>query len=519
MPRRDNTLFLLSGERGNLQFCLKSDADADVSAAVKTELPFRLYRVREIYSGLPIREDYKNCTLINDGRPGFYPDLLEPFDGTLHLEKNKIITLWLEVFTEGKEGNYEISFAVNGAGKEISEKAQVHIHPLKLEDQTLIYTDWFHSDCLASYYKVPVFSEEYWRITENFIKNAAEHGVNCILTPLFTPPLDTEVGGQRPTVQLVGITKTGRGYSFDFALLTRWIELCRKYGIRYFEFSHFFTQWGAKRAPKIVVRTKTGEKQRFGWHTRALSKSYLRFLKSFGKALKDYTDAMGITQRCFVHCSDEPGSGDLRHYKKCAAAVHAYFGAYVHMDALSDLEFYSKNIVPLPVPSEGAVSAFADAGAPRLWTYYCCGQYHNELPNRFFAMPSVRNRILGVLLYQYRCEGFLHWGFNFYYTQYSRRLVDPFTETDAGLQFPSGDAFTVYPGEGGEALPSLREKVFYEGLSDLRALRTAERVCGRERVCALIKDTLGEISFTSYPMEDEKFFDFRKKLFELCENE
>ena len=47
-----------------------------------------------------------------------------------------------------------------------------------------------------------------------------------ILTPIFTPPLDTAVGGERRTVQLVGITKTGSEYSFDFTLLERWINLC-----------------------------------------------------------------------------------------------------------------------------------------------------------------------------------------------------------------------------------------------------------------------------------------------------
>ena len=31
-------------------------------------------------------------------------------------------------------------------------------------------TEWFHADCLASYYRVPVFSKEHWRIIEEFIK-------------------------------------------------------------------------------------------------------------------------------------------------------------------------------------------------------------------------------------------------------------------------------------------------------------------------------------------------------------
>ena len=36
------------------------------------------------------------------------------------------------------------------------------------------HTEWFHSDCLANYYGEEVFSEEYWRIVENFVKTAGE---------------------------------------------------------------------------------------------------------------------------------------------------------------------------------------------------------------------------------------------------------------------------------------------------------------------------------------------------------
>ena len=37
--------------------------------------------------------------------------------------------------------------------------------------------------------------------------NAVAHGVNLLYTPLFTPPLDTQVGGERTTVQLVDVER------------------------------------------------------------------------------------------------------------------------------------------------------------------------------------------------------------------------------------------------------------------------------------------------------------------------
>jgi hypothetical protein len=57
-------------------------------------------------------------------------------------------------------------------------------------------------------------------------------------------------------MQLVGVSKNGDKYTFDFTLLDKWVALCRKYGIEYFEMSHLFTQWGVGYCPKIIVDGK-----------------------------------------------------------------------------------------------------------------------------------------------------------------------------------------------------------------------------------------------------------------------
>ena len=98
--------------------------------------------------------------------------------------------------------------------------------------RSFLHTEWFHSDCLADYYHVKPFSEEHWKILENFIRLYAARGINTILTPVFTPPLDTAVGGERTTVQLLDIRKDGDTYSFDFfetGALDRNLPLCRNY--------------------------------------------------------------------------------------------------------------------------------------------------------------------------------------------------------------------------------------------------------------------------------------------------
>src|SRR5699024_11757910 len=64
----------------------------------------------------------------------------------------------------------------------------------------------------------------------------------------------------------------------------------------------------------------------------------------------------------------------------------------------------------------------------------------------------------------------LHWGYNFWWSQFSLRPIDPFEETCAGGGFFGGDAFAVYPGPDGSAWLSIRHRVFAQAMADHRAL-------------------------------------------------
>ncbi len=516
LQNKDIKLSLLSGERGNFQIALRSSTDEAVKVSTDCDA-VKISEVKEIYAGYAIdKEECGDILLVNDGNSGYYPDLLDDFDGTLTLIKDQTKALWAEVDTSAlKPGKYTVSFTLSTEKEEKVLSSHIEVLEAKLPEQKLIHINWFHSDCLATYYNVEIMSEDYWKITESFVKNAVMHGVNCLLTPLFTPPLDTAEGGERPTVQLVKVTRRQNyRYEFDFTLLDRWVDMCLRCGVKYFELSHLFTQWGAKHAPKIIANTSKGEKRIFGWETSATSRGYMNFLSQLGPALKEFTDKKGITDICFIHCSDEPSLEDINSYKKASDAVRKYFSCYEHIDALSDYDFYKEGLISTPVPEEGSIEEFM-GNVPKLWTYYCCGQYRNNLPNRFFALPSIKARILGVLLYKYNCTGFLQWGFNFYYSQHSKRAIDPFRETDAGGAFPSGDAFVVYPGKDGKPLSSLRQKVFYDGFQDISALIALENKHSREFALGLIEKELGDINFTSYPLDENLLLNFREKVNEL----
>ena len=162
------------------------------------------------------------------------------------------------------------------------------------------------------------------------------------------------------------------------------------------------------------------------------------------------------------------------------------------------------------MPAVNKIAPFIEHKVQPLWTYYCCSQNVN-VSNRFLAMPSWRNRILGVLLYKFDIDGFLHWGYNFYYSQYSKTLIDPFTVTDALGAFPAGDTFSVYPGKT-QTLASIRLKVFYEALQDRWFLKQMEKKLGKKRVLAVLEDGLNRaLQFDDFPASAAYILNIRER--------
>ncbi len=509
-----NRLSGFRNEKTAFQFAFASDENLnDITIEVSENL--NIYRVLSVPSVKPVDGDVDDYYLRKT--PGLYPDVLRPYKGeNFTIPQNTWMSFYIEAESP-EAGIHEIEITVkNRDGESLgSEKITLEIIDAALPEQSLIYTNWFHSDSLATYYKVPVFSDEFWRIVENFIKTASEHGMNFILTPLFTPPLDTKIGSERLTVQLVGVKKTDAGYEFDFTKLKKWIDICKKNGIRYFEMSHLFTQWGALHAPKIMAEVDGETKRIFGWETDSTGDEYKDFLTSLAPCLTEFLEKEGVADNCFFHVSDEPSESALEVYGKLSTLMHELFGKRFRIiDALSEFEFYEKGYVPLPIPCEDHIEDFAGK-VPELWTYNCCGPKDRYYSNRFFSMPLQRTRIIGMQMYKYNVKGFLHWGYNFYFSQLSVRPVDPFAESDADCAFSSGDAFVVYPAPDGTAWTSVRLKAMNEAFQDMRALQLLENLAGKDKVMEILENNDGErfnLTFTDYPRSEKWHLEKREEI-------
>jgi len=502
---------------GRVLYDVKLDGDLSKYATLREVIS--LPASMPVVPGAPV-DNYLRST------PGLYPDLLIPlrYHSRVSVVRGSLCAIWVEVdLSEISDtvpaGERELSVTlINGDSVAAREALTVEIIDAELPPQTLKFTQWFYCDCLANYYNCEVWSERHWEIVESFARTARKNGINMLLTPVFTPSLDTYIGGERLTTQLVGVTKNENEYSFDYSLLDRWIDMCDRVGIEYLEIAHFFTQWGAQHAPKVMATVDGEYKQIFGWETDAVSNEYTEFLRQFIVSFLDYMKARGDDKRCYFHISDEPSQEQLPFYKAAKDSISDLLEGYVIMDALSNYEFYSQGVVDTPIPGTDHTTPFIENKVEGLWTYYCSSQWR-DVSNRFLAMPSYRNRSIGMQMYKYDIVGFLHWGYNFYNTQYSYDPINPYLDTCGDGWVPSGDTFSVYPASNGTALESLRIVVFNDALQDMRAMQLAESLCGKEKVVETIEAAFGkEIAFKVCARSADEILAVREAVNELIKN-
>lgn len=501
---------LLGGESFSYQLAISTTERTDLKVSVSSPLSehIKLYEVKNTIIDFAVYDGADDDYLTKE--PGIMPDILIPIESENEIIRfvNDSGAIWVSVKIPENTpaGSYPITVSLtsSNAFEEITIKQTLTVNVIgaNIPKQKTIFTQWFHVDCIADVHNVPIYSEEHWDLIDKYMSLASDLGINMILTPVITPPLDTEIGTTRPCTQLVKIEKQDEKYLFNFSLLKRWIELANKNNMKYFEISHLFSQWGLKYAPNIKVYENGKEDYMFGWHTDSQSEEYRNFLNQFIPSLIEFFKSENIKERCYFHISDEPSLEHMETYKYAYDLIKPLIEDCNILDAISNYDFYGNGLISHPVTATSHIEEFFEHEVKNQWAYYCCGQI-NKFGNRFLAMPSYRNRILGLQLYKFNVVGFLQWGYNFYYSQLSRKKINPYLTTSADKGFPSGDSFSVYPVNNG-VVPSLRALIFKEALEDIEICRLLESYIGRDAVIEMI-DTEAKmnVTFSEYPRNTE----------------
>ncbi len=459
--------------------------------------------------------------------PGVYPDLLTPlrYDGRICPSRDKLRSIWVDVeIPKGYSGESSLTIALSiddakianedsssySTQADIENSVTINVISADLPAEELMFTQWFYPDCIASYYNLEVYSDRHFEIMESFISLAVKRGRNVIYTSLLTPFLNVSNPFYRNPAQLVRVELTGGKYSFDFSLVDKWVDMCDRCGVKYFEISHFFQQHSVERSAHVYANVDGEYKRIFGWETGATDPEYIDFLRELIPAFLSHMKKRGDDKRCIFHISDEPTLETLDNYKAAKEAIFDLISDYKTIDALSDFEFYELGVLANPVPTTTHAMPFIEANVPDLWIYYACCELV-DYTNCYVAMPSWRTRSLGFQLYKYEnITGFLHWGYNYYNNRASGDAINPFIDLGGEDWVPAGDTFVVYPGQDGTPLESIRMLTLEEALQDYRAMKLAERYYSHAEVVAAIEQVLGEpITFKRCAHSEEEMLAIR----------
>lgn len=532
---RFEKLSALKGEKVSFQIAVRCNEPAALQSSVidGAGLEINIREVLNVPSLMPaVPED--EYTLRTE--PGLYPDALMPINKEIALSEKNWHALWVtvDVPESAKAGLFKLKFHLKFISRyahaawckepimDLEESIDLEIADAVLPEQELKVTHWFYADCIQHHHHVSPWSEEHWALLEKYFRNFAAHHSNLLLTPLWSVPLDIIPGStSRPICQLLKISLKDGQWHFNFDRLERWITTAQKCGIKNFEMVHAFSQWGLKHAPAIMVEQDGKEVPMFGFEVSSQDPEYAAFLRALMKELIPLLESHGLSPaNCYFHISDEPGKDALDNYTYASKLYKELIGDYPVIDALSSVEFFKKGLIERPVPHETELDEFIKEDIKERWVYYA-GAWQNGVPGRQYGMPSLRNRVLGILLYVYDCKGFLEWGYNFWFGQFNRTWdVDPWIDSNSERSFRSGGAYLVYPGPDGP-IDSLRHEVLAEGFRDEMALRLFESKSSREEVLRWIDEETGfRISITNYPRSEKWLLDLRsklnKKLEELC---
>lgn len=435
--------------------------------------------------------------------PGYVPDPL--FDeSSMSIPANETHSFWFSVKPPPgvKHGVFAIAAIVSISGQsEQTRTLNASLYDVVIADRHNFHvTNWFYNDALLDFYGCMAFDETYWKVLPKYLDNMVSHGQDMIYVPVFTPSLD---GVKRPT-QLLIVSRKGRDkYQFDWRDVKRYVSLAKKSGIKKFEWSHLFTQWGVKNAIRIYQGQGIDEKLLWKPETVATSTIYRRFLSQFLPEFHEFLKSEHLLFNSFFHLSDEPhGEEHMENYRKVRELIRELAPWMKVMDALSEIQFAKEGLTDIPVPSISTAIGFVNDGIP-CWCYYCCGPRGRSI-QRLMDTPLAKIRMNGWLFYRWPFQGFLHWGYNYWYQSQTSNKIDPFVIQD-GLMWPAwayGDCFMVYPGKNGP-LDSIRWEVFSESLQDYALLQTL----------GITRSSLSELrSFEDYPKSSEWIAKMRKSI-------
>lgn len=407
--------------------------------------------------------------------PGWLPDPLYPRqDADANPYESRSFWITLHVPADLTPGIHTCHVKISwGKGEDAVTRSlpvTVKVSSLVIQPRKNFHvTHWWRGEAVSLQYKTQMFDEKWWQITQTLMQDLWDHGNDVAFIQNF---FELRTVFKHPCQMLiVGEPQPGK-YTFDWSRIKRFVEMCRKIGYKKFEWAHLWLYWGVKDAMHVYKEQNGVYTLLWDKDLPATSDIYINFLKQYLPALHQFLVSEDMLNDSYFHLSDEPWSEHIENYQKARDILRKLAPWMKVMDALSDVRYGKQHLTDIPVPIITSDQAYRDAHIPH-WVYFCTGP-RNKWLNRLYDTPLPKIRMSGWLFYHLRAQGFLHWGYNYWYHLDKEEAGDPFTEGSA-YAYPgiaAGDPFVVYPGPDGP-FDSIRWEVFAESLQDYAILQTA----------------------------------------------
>lgn len=412
---------LNQAEVGQLVLRASSQIDAlNVSASALrgpdgATLPLELFRQHYLRIEHPTTPAFE---------PGWYPDALVPFDGPIHLDADRNVSVWLKVRVPEHQRPGEYLGAIRVGDRDVPVRVQVWDFALPEAGHCrTAFAIWY--DQVADHYGVTRDSAEHWELAERFYWFQVEQRL---------PPDDLPISPSLSAQDWL-------------AAAARFLEDPRVIAYRI----------PVRPADPAWTEQIVDGLQRAGW----LDRGYF-YLDEI-----DEPTAGGI---------EEPAGGVARVRELCAWLENIAPGVdhLVTAEPVPELEGAVTTWVPLFDRYDAADARRRRANGERFWWYGCIYPTH-PYPSYHIDDDLMAARVVPWLMHRDRIQGNLYWSTTIFGAWDGSRFTsrDPWTEP---MAWPgaNGDGQLIYPGPDGP-LSSIRLEAIRAGQDDFEYLWLLEQ--------------------------------------------
>lgn len=438
--------------------------------------------------------------------------------------------LWLEMKSD-TEGIHNITikiFKSEGSNDEelIFQKIlKLEVSSIEIPEKNIFYLDlWQHLSSLARVYDVEYYSDEHFRIIENFMKPLADAGqkvCDLIVSDYSWAGQECfKIYDNQSSLYEYNLIKpyikNGK-LQLDFSALDRFIEICQNLGMcEEINLFGIIGNWNRGNFSVILedfdesikVRVHNLDSSKFTFiRTKKMYEEYVRqiFEHLVEKDLWNITRVMADQPRNVGEVSE--GEDLLRKIRDDVKIKYAIMHGDFFENYDQDTENFSIILNEYIRVQNGGLK-MSDTSNFQNMTWYVCWTPFNL--NQFIKSNLIESRLVGYMTYLFDMKGFLRWNYCLYPDSNDYRYRPD--------RWACGDMFFVYPGKSGVPELSLRFKQLLYGNMDYSFLRYCESKLGRCTVLELVKEFTGEISDLSYNEQTREISGSYKDDYNLMES-